>query len=280
MNTGQSTGTQNGRFGCRLIVFCGLAVVTAISSRVPFLLFAADVTQRELPPNTLWEVVHNVCVPGQSEHHDPRPCLHVDLSSGIESGFAILQDPRGGTQFLLVPTTRISGIESPTIRGPSALNYFAIAWEARTYINKSLHLTLPRDAVGLAINSAQSRTQDQMHIHISCIRNDVSKALHKNEEKIGNRWEPLNDLFVGHNYMAMWVAGEHLDLSNPFRILAAELPGASRDMANRSLVVIGFTRAGGTKGFVILAGQVYKNRDLGNGEELLDNSCHIAAIQH
>jgi CDP-diacylglycerol pyrophosphatase len=75
----------------------------------------------------LWEVVHNVCIPGQSEHHDPKPGHQVDLNGGIESGFAFLRDPRGGTQFLLIPTTRISGIESPIACGPSALNHFASA---------------------------------------------------------------------------------------------------------------------------------------------------------
>jgi hypothetical protein len=117
---------------------------------------------KKTPPNALWEVVHNVCVPGQSEHHDPKPCLQVDLNGGIESGFAILRDPRGGTQILLIPTTRISGIESPIVRGPSAPNYFASAWEVRTYINEALHLTLPRDDIGLAINSTVSRSQDQL----------------------------------------------------------------------------------------------------------------------
>jgi CDP-diacylglycerol pyrophosphatase len=230
------------------------------------------------PPNALWEVVHNVCVPGQSEHHDPKPCLQVDLNGGIESGFAILRDPRGGTQFLLIPTTRISGIESPIVRGPSAPNYFASAWEVRTYINEALHLTLPRDDIGLAINSTVSRSQDQLHIHFSCIRADVWKALHENEGRIGNHWAPFNVSFFGHYYRAMWVSGEHLSPHNPFSLLEKRLPGATLDMANRTLVVVGFTRAEGTKGFVILADQVNEQSgDLANGEELLDHACHIAA---
>jgi len=36
-----------------------------------------------------------------------------------------------------VPTARISGIESPIVRGPSALNYFDIAWQSRTYIDEA-----------------------------------------------------------------------------------------------------------------------------------------------
>ena len=262
----------------RCIVSRAAIVLTLICAFAAFELFAAHATQRDLPPNTLWEVVHNLCVPGQSEYHDPKPCLQVDLSGGIESGFAILRDPSGGTQFLLVPTVRISGIESPVVRGPNATNYFADAWEVRSYIDDALHQMLPRDSVGLAINSAVSRSQDQLHIHLSCIRPDTLEALHKNEGKIGDQWAVLDAPLFGHHYTAMWVTGDHLSPNNPFKLLAERLSDAPRDMGDHTLVVIGFTRSDGTKGFVILADQVNKARgDLALGEELLDHGCQIAA---
>ena len=158
MSSGLSHDTKQRSFSGCLTVFRGSAIVTAICACTAFLLLAGNAAQRDLPRNALWEVVRNVCVPGQSEHHDPTPCLQVDLNGGIESGFAILRDPRGGSQFLLIPTTRISGIESPIVRGPNATNYFASAWEVRTNVNEALHLTLPRDDIGLAINSAVSRS--------------------------------------------------------------------------------------------------------------------------
>src|ERR1019366_6583501 len=120
MSRSLSHFTNHGSFGDRLAVPRVSAVVIAICACATFLLFAADAAQRDLSRNALWEVVHNICVPGQSLHHDPNPCLQVDLTGGIENGFAILRDPRGGTQFLLIPTTRISGIESATVRGPNA----------------------------------------------------------------------------------------------------------------------------------------------------------------
>jgi CDP-diacylglycerol pyrophosphatase len=77
----------------------------------------------------------------------------------------------------------------------------------------------------------------------------------------------------------MWVSGEHLSPHNPFRLLAEGLPDAARDMGNRTLVVIGLTRTDGTKGFVILEDQVNEeSSDLANGEELLDNTCNVAAV--
>ena len=279
MNHGLSLDTEPGKFNGRHIVFCASVFVMSICVCAALLLHSAGAAERSLPRNSLWEVVHNLCVPGQSEYHDPKPCLRVDLTGGIERGFAILRDPRGGTQFLLIPTARISGIESPFVRGPHATNYFADAWEARSYINEALHQTLPRDGIGLAINSASSRSQDQLHIHFSCVRADILEALHKNEERIiGDRWAQLDISFLGHHYVAMWVTGEHLSPYNPFQLLSERLPDGARYMGNRTLVVVGLTRRDGTKGFVILADQVNKERgDLAFGEELLDHSCQIAA---
>jgi CDP-diacylglycerol pyrophosphatase len=275
----RSADTTQVRYGRIPIAFLVLAVMGALCTCATFWLLAANAAQIDLPRNALWRVVHDLCVPGQSQHHDPMPCLQVDLNGGIESGFAILRDPRGGIKFLLIPTTQISGIESPIVRGPNATNYFASAWEARTHIDDALHLTLPRDAIGLAINSAVSRSQDQLHIHFSCIRVDVWKTLHDHEGKIGNQWAPFNVPLVGHSYIAMWVSGEDLRSDNPFRLLAEGLPDATRDMGNHTLVVIGLTRTDGTKGFVILEDQVNIGRsDLAIGEELLDKSCRVALV--
>lgn len=274
-----SADTKRVNFGSSFTIFPAMIVVAAICACLTFLLLAADAAQGDPSRNALWEVVSNLCVPGQSQHHNPMPCLQVDLTGGIERGFAILRDPRRGIQFLLIPTTRISGIESPIVRGPNATNYFASAWEARTHIDDALRQTLPRDDIGLAINSAVSRSQDQLHIHFSCIRADVAETLHEHEVDIGDQWAPFNFNLVGHRYTAMWVPGEHLSAQNPIRLLAEGLPDAMRDLSNRTLVVIGFTRSNGTKGFVILEDRINIERsDLAIGEELLDNSCRVAAV--
>jgi CDP-diacylglycerol pyrophosphatase len=270
---------KQGSFGGRLAGFRASLMKAAVCACAACVFLATSAGQTSLPRNALWEIVHNVCVPGQSENHNPAPCLKVDLNGGSESGFAILRDPRGDSQFLFVPIARISGIESPIVRDAKATNYFASAWESRTFMNEALHAALPRDDLGMAINSVASRSQDQLHIHLSCIRVDVWEALHRNAEGIENHWSLFYPALLGHAYMAMWVAGERLGPYNPFRLLAEGLPDAPRDMADRTLVVAGLTRADGTAGFVIFADRVNERlADLAFGEELLDPACRIVAM--
>jgi CDP-diacylglycerol pyrophosphatase len=272
-----SRSTRPGNFPIRRIIFLAMAAV-AICFGAGYLLVGILAGSLDLPRSALWEVVHNVCVPGQLQNRDPMPCLKVDLSDGIDRGFAILRDPRGGTQFLLIPTTRISGIESPLARERDAVNYFSTAWRVRTNIDQALRRELPRDDVGLAVNSIISRSQDQLHIHFSCVRPDVLGTLQQHGMEIGNCWAPFRHKLYWQHYMAMWIPGENFGPYNPFRLLAEGFPNEVANMANRTLVAIGFTRPDGTPGFILLAGQAdVPHGDLANGEELLDNSCRIAA---
>ena len=222
-------------------------------------------------PNALWDIVHGQCVPNEEHYGRPEPCALVELRTGEARGYAVLKDLVGATQFLLVPTARIAGIESPELLLPGAPNYFESAWQSRTYVDDVLGRVLPRDDLSLAINSAYGRTQNQLHIHIDCVRADVRDALRDHEAAIGYRWAPLDILLVGHRYMAVRVAGEQLDHTNPFKLLADGVPGARDDMGHKTLVVVG-----SPDGFVLLAGHETGVGDGGHGEDLQDHACAVA----
>lgn len=252
------------------------AAFAAVCATAVCLLAAAP--QKINPRDALWIIVHDSCVQNQIHDHDPKPCVVVDIHDGLQQGFAVLKDIRGDTQFLLIPTARVTGIESPALLAPGAPNYFADAWEARTYIDDALHRKLPRDAIGLALNSVPSRSQDQLHIHMDCVQPDLHKLLRDHEAGIGKQWAPLDIPFTGHRYLAMWVPGEHLGANNPFRLLVDDIPGAEKNMADRTLVVVGYTQKNGTAGFVIFEDQVDQaSHDSAHGEDLLDHSCRVAA---
>jgi CDP-diacylglycerol pyrophosphatase len=229
-------------------------------------------------PSALWKIVNGQCVPHEQATGDPSPCSAINLSGGLEKGYAVLKDIRGIAQFLLIPTARIGGIEDPAILAPGATNYWDAAWQARHFVDSRLPAPLPREAVSLAINSALGRTQDELHIHIDCVRPDVRDALKTHLETIGDTWAPFPQTLVGHNYRVIRIDQETLEGIDPFRLLADKDPQARSHMGMHTLVVVGVTFSGGSPGFVVLDDRV--NLLAGNwasGEQLQDHSCAIAS---
>ena len=223
-------------------------------------------------PNALWRVVHGLCVRDMRLSGRPAPCLLVNR----EKGYAVVPDPRRHTQMLLVPTTRIGGIESPQILAPDAVNYWQAAWDARRYVERRARRPIPRDRIGLAINSIASRSQNQLHIHIDCVRSDVRQALIENQAAIGAAWTPLPVPLAGRAFKARRLSGEELGQRNPFVLLARGDPEARARMPMETLAVIGATFADGSPGFYLLSDHVdLALGDTGFAEGLLDHGCAV-----
>ncbi len=238
---------------------------------------------RAANPDALWHIVHDRCVPNQRTHADPKPCALVDLRGGGDRGYVILKDLVGLTQYLMIPVARLTGIESAELLLPGAPNYFADAWRERGYTERAAGHPLPRDAISLAINSAFARSQDELHIHVDCIRPDVRAALLRRQATIGDDWAAFVEPLAGHRYRAMRVVADNLDAINPFILLADRVPGARKTMGRQTLVVVGADFGAGRRGFVILNDQVNgwapgdpDAGDRANGEELQDHACALA----
>jgi CDP-diacylglycerol pyrophosphatase len=240
-----------------------LAVVLIVPSRA---------TAQTINPDALWKIVHGLCVPDEEQHHDPAPCAEVDLAGG----YAVLKDILGKTQHLVIPTAETSGIETPAIIAPDAPNYFADAWRARRFVDQALGHELPRDMIALAINSRFARSQEQLHIHVDCIRPDVRAALRDHQGEIGVQWAPFDPPLAGRHYRAMRVTGNELT-SNPFVLLADGVAGARGAMGQHTLVVTGASFSGGAPGFILLDDQAdLAAGDRAHGESLQDHSCAVA----
>jgi len=224
-------------------------------------------------PDALWRIVHDQCVPDMAAKRIPAPCDTVDLTGG----FAVLKDLHGATQLLLIPTDRITGIEAPQIVASGAKNYWQDAWSARPIFQRRAGRPIPREDLALAINSKYGRSQNQLHIHIDCVRADVRQTLSANERLIGPGWSALNVDLAGHRYRARRLEGADLGSSDPFRLLAED-PQARADMGRETLVVIGASFQGGKPGFVLLSDRADPLRgDIGHGEDLLDPTCKLLA---
>jgi CDP-diacylglycerol pyrophosphatase len=227
----------------------------------------------DLPPDAgrdaLRQIVQNQCVVDWSQNHDPAPCERVFLadSKTDNSGYAVLADRKGGAHYLLIPVQTMRGIESGELLDPDTPNYFAEAWHARDLLSKFVGHDVPRTAIGLAVNKAQSRSQDQFHIHVECLRQDVFDSLRTLADRVTDVWSPVS--VGGSTYEALRITGEGLDGANPFELLANLKPEARHHLGDYTLVVAGVQFKSGP-GFVVLTGTGQ------TGELLLDSSCAVA----
>jgi CDP-diacylglycerol pyrophosphatase len=225
-------------------------------------------------PMALWRIVHGACVPHMEVGLGPKPCERVDLDGGVDQGVAILKDLVGVAQMLAIPTRRITGIEDPQMLAPEAPPVFVVAWNAKNLVEERLHRALPREALGLAINSKWARSQDQLHVHVDCMAVPVMKALAEYASALDNQWRAMTVPLQGRVYFARRVDSADLADVAPLKLLAYGVEGAQANMGAYSLAAVGAT-FDGRPGFVLLADQ-FSLEGGGHAEDLQDHNCAIA----
>jgi CDP-diacylglycerol pyrophosphatase len=227
----------------------------------------------DLLPNAgrdaLRQVVQNQCLQNWRQHHDPAPCERVWLSSPQPDspGYAVLEDRKGGAHYLLIPLQTMSGTESGELLDPDLPNYFAEAWNARDLLDAYVGHAVPRTEVGLALNTARARDQDQFHIHIECLRPEVYEVLRADAAQITSKWSPVT--VIGSTYQAMRIADPSLEATRPFGLVAQLSPDARHHLENYTVLITGMQYPEGA-GFIILTSTGP------TAELLLDPGCTVA----
>jgi len=219
-------------------------------------------------PNALWKIVDLRCVPSQQATGTPGQCTAVDL----DKRYVILKDIVGRSQHLLIPTDRVTGIESPLVFAPHARDYWADAWAARLYVEKSVKRSLPDNQLGLEINSRYRRTQNQLHIHIDCMHSEVSAALARHAKDAPGewRWDTLN----GSRYRIMRVTAL-TQASDPFRLVARDNKDAEA-MAMQTILMTGAGPSADKDGWLVVNSGTEVDNGTGSAEGLLDHACRVA----
>lgn len=227
----------------------------------------AAATGKVHDPDALWRIVSTRCNPQAAVRADD--CIAVWADPARRS--ALLKDHHGDYQYLLLPLRRVTGIEDPQLLRPGQPNYFGVAWQARGFVEQALGRPLPRRYMSLALNSPHGRSQEQLHVHLDCLRADVAQALARQAPAIGERFAPLPEPLRGHAYLARYLPGAELT-ADPVHLLAQALPPG--DAPGRySLVVAGAEDARGP-GFVVLATRLDELAgNFASGEELQDHAC-------
>lgn len=238
-----------------------------VAAAMVFWLVGAMAAHASENPDILWHIVHARCA-AKSGGQGTVPCEETNA----RAGYAVLKDHTGPAQYLLIPTQRVTGMEDPAIIKKDAPDYFAYAWKQTERVNRHLAHPLPMDDMTLAINSAYGRTQNQLHIHVDCIRPDVKVALHWARPRLGTKWVALS--LDGHGYRARLLPV--LPGARPFQLLATDMADPAGEMGQHTLVIAGMAQADGRPGFVLLDDRIdLQHGDHASGEELQDHTCQI-----
>jgi len=210
----------------------------------------------------IWRIVDQGC--NMQQQAQVRSPSANGLTCDARDGYAVLKDRCGPTHFLLIPTARRIGVESPELQTAGEPNYFAIAWEQR---GRTVN-AVPADAdVGLAINSRYGRSQSQLHIHIDRLRPQVRAALQSLKLALGA--QTYLEL-MGHRYRV-----DHLEslANSPFAQAAREWDARTVDERARLTLAVA---SDGASGFFLLSDRAdLAALDRGHAEELLQpRSCN------
>lgn len=218
--------------------------------------------------DALWKTVTEKCVPSQQQG-SPAPCLAVNSHNQS----ALLKDRNGPHHDLLIPTEKITGIESPALQQHNIPAFFAAAWEARKHLSDEAGKTLPDDILVLAVNSRYSRTQEQLHIHISCLRPEAYQTLREQGSSLSTDWQPLGEELRGHRYLAKKLTSQDLTRDDPFKELYAYVQRQGDSIDNYGLALT--VTPDGEK--LLLANRgVRFGFNRGSTSELIDPQCSLA----
>jgi CDP-diacylglycerol pyrophosphatase len=244
----------------------------SISASVLFIIFASACAAADRM--LLWHVLQ-ACVANNRLLGAAFPCLEVNVARDSDAGFAVLRAPFEATHIVVTPTTRITGIESPELQAANAPNYIKEAWDARHYVADRVGRPSAWDDLGLAVNSASGRSQDQLHIHIDCVQPYVRDLLRESAKReTFDNWVHLKVPIQGVRYWVLFLDSPDLGNVNVFKLANSGLHIKPGEEANLSVALIGGLKSGGQKGFYLFADlSSPRTSHGGHAEYLLDHAC-------
>jgi CDP-diacylglycerol pyrophosphatase len=187
----------------------------------------------------LWQTVR-ACVADFKLTGGSFPCRLVDLTGGEERGYVVLRAPFGPPDTVLAPTRRVIGVEDPWLQSPDSPNYFDAAWRARAYLKGSDGRSPRTDEFALAVNSALTRSQDQLHIHLGCFLPAMKNRLSTLASGLPiGVWTPVGGLIPGSVFWGLRTGRRDLAGVEPLRLAAEGLGDKIRDRARLMIIVTG-----------------------------------------
>lgn len=211
--------------------------------------------------NALWSIVEQRCLVGSNLPSMP-PCVEV----APQDSYVIIKDRKGSRHFLLMPSFPLEGIEASELLKPDTPNFFKLAVNSLDGLERRFGLPGSKESIGLAVNSKGGRSQDHLHVHIACLKQEVEHALAASRFD-AVKWVPIE--VEGNQYHGRAVTQLELDTKGPFLLMAEELPGARYRMGEYGIALVQLSDS-----YVLLA----TRRDVpklnfASAGEILDHDC-------
>lgn len=229
----------------------------------------------------LWRIVSRQCIPQRMVQEQTKqalqpPCIDVVSSPNLEKGYVIFKDRKGPMHILLIPTEKISGIEDPRLLDPETTDYFRKAWDSRHYLTQLANKTVSREMVSLTINSAWGRSQNQLHIHIACIRPEIKAHLVSQLEDFSDKWTSVEYGVNNDYYLVRTLTEEQFQEVSLFRRLASEIPDAEKEMGKYGMALVPYRDKNKKPMYLMLVNKVdVMDLNLGYTGDLLDYQCDL-----
>lgn len=247
-----------------------------IFSIIPLLiLFGCQTQPVAKRSDALWNIVSNQCVPKKIQRQQPpAPCEEVSFVKGQEQGYVILKDLNGPLQYLLMPVAKITGVESPDVLVSNQPNYFYESWVARSYMIKKYGADIPQEEISLAVNSQLGRSQNHLHVHISCTRPDVKKIINDNLSKINSKWSDLGTDILNHKYRVIRISEADLKNRNIFSLVAEDIKDGVQNMNQYGIAMLAVKNKKKSYDFVVMTSRADLTKlNRGSVEEIQDHLC-------
>jgi CDP-diacylglycerol pyrophosphatase len=204
-----------------------------------------------LDRRALWPVVR-ACVADFELFGASFPCRQIDLAGGKERGNVVIQPPLLN-DLIVVPTRPVVGVEDAFLQSADAPNYFAAAWRARSLLARPNGRAPDWDEVGIVVNPAMVRRQDQMHIHVGCLFPRVQGGLKRIAAEVPvATWVKLPEIIPHIVFWGTRVAKSSLEGVEPFPLATEALSGLVTAREKLTIMVAG-VRVSGADQFLILA---------------------------
>lgn len=218
--------------------------------------------------NFLWHKINENCIPGYINKDTYQPCSLVDINEKI----AIYKVDNDKYQYLLLPTDKVTGIEDDKLQKNNSPNYLYNAWLAKTFLTERLGKPIKERFISLTLNAKNARSQDQLHIHISCLSNSANKIISKiSEREINTNWSKKQITIPPYSFYYRKISLNELMNSNLFKSVAEKV---KKEQGKLEYTGVGLINRNSDT-FIILAGIGTKSKGV-SAERIQDHECELA----